>query len=237
MSGSSSWKVAYADFVTAMMAFFLLMWILNAATEETKAGLSDYFTSGGMAPDGKVAPGLDNIGPPIELFTVDILGPNRSLSTEEEEKQQQLLEELTRFLLNTELRSNANGLASSHYGVLMTLANEIMFEPGATKLAATGMKTLDYVVEILNRHKVCLVIRGHTSSDETVAPFPSKWDLASARANACLQYIQERSHVPPAYLRAVSYADTQHRYPEVNDAAKAMNRRVEFFFFSPSLKD
>lgn len=39
-----AWKVAYADFVTAMMAFFMLMWLLNATTEQQKAGLADYFT-------------------------------------------------------------------------------------------------------------------------------------------------------------------------------------------------
>src|ERR1700757_732564 len=39
-----SWKVAYADFVTAMMAFFLLMWLLNATTEEQRRGLADYFS-------------------------------------------------------------------------------------------------------------------------------------------------------------------------------------------------
>lgn len=39
-----AWKVAYADFVTAMMAFFLLMWLLSSASEEQKAGLADYFT-------------------------------------------------------------------------------------------------------------------------------------------------------------------------------------------------
>ena len=39
-----AWKVAYADFVTAMMAFFLLMWLLNATSEKTKRGLADYFT-------------------------------------------------------------------------------------------------------------------------------------------------------------------------------------------------
>lgn len=39
-----AWKVAYADFVTAMMAFFMLMWLLNATTEKQKAGLADYFT-------------------------------------------------------------------------------------------------------------------------------------------------------------------------------------------------
>ncbi|MGF1659571.1 MAG: flagellar motor protein MotB [Rubrimonas sp.] len=40
-----AWKVAYADFVTAMMAFFLLMWLLNATTEDQKKGLADYFDS------------------------------------------------------------------------------------------------------------------------------------------------------------------------------------------------
>lgn len=39
-----AWKVAYADFVTAMMAFFLLMWLLNATTEEQRKGISDYFS-------------------------------------------------------------------------------------------------------------------------------------------------------------------------------------------------
>jgi chemotaxis protein MotB len=40
-----AWKVAYADFVTAMMAFFLLLWLLNSTSAEQKEGLSDYFTS------------------------------------------------------------------------------------------------------------------------------------------------------------------------------------------------
>ena len=39
-----AWKVAYADFVTAMMAFFLVMWLINATTEEQKRGIADYFS-------------------------------------------------------------------------------------------------------------------------------------------------------------------------------------------------
>ena len=39
-----AWKVAYADFVTAMMAFFLLMWLLNATTEQQRKGIADYFS-------------------------------------------------------------------------------------------------------------------------------------------------------------------------------------------------
>src|SRR3954452_10427773 len=63
-----AWKVAYADFVTAMMAFFLLMWLLNATTQEQKRGLADYFspnshlaktTSGLGAPFGGTTPNAE----------------------------------------------------------------------------------------------------------------------------------------------------------------------------------
>lgn len=45
-----AWKVAYADFVTAMMAFFLLMWLLNASDEVTRQGLAEYFSPTGSDP-------------------------------------------------------------------------------------------------------------------------------------------------------------------------------------------
>ncbi len=63
-----AWKVAYADFVTAMMAFFLLMWLLNATTEEQRKGLADYFSpsnvlarspSGFGAPFGGLTPNVE----------------------------------------------------------------------------------------------------------------------------------------------------------------------------------
>ncbi|MEI7037262.1 flagellar motor protein MotB [Fulvimonas yonginensis] len=59
-----AWKVAYADFVTAMMAFFLVMWIIGAGTREQKAAISQYFRNPSgtpgtatIAPPGKVGPG------------------------------------------------------------------------------------------------------------------------------------------------------------------------------------
>ena len=52
-----AWKVAYADFVTAMMAFFLLMWLLNATTEEQRRGLADYFSPTNVLGEGKTGSG------------------------------------------------------------------------------------------------------------------------------------------------------------------------------------
>lgn len=48
-----AWKVAYADFVTAMMAFFLLMWLLNATTEEQRQGISEYFDRSSLKITGR----------------------------------------------------------------------------------------------------------------------------------------------------------------------------------------
>ena len=53
-----AWKVAYADFVTAMMAFFLLMWLLNATTEDQKRGIADYFTPATVSKSKSGAGGL-----------------------------------------------------------------------------------------------------------------------------------------------------------------------------------
>ena len=52
-----AWKVAYADFVTAMMAFFLLLWLLSSATDEQKKGIADYFSPVSVARDGQSGSG------------------------------------------------------------------------------------------------------------------------------------------------------------------------------------
>ena len=53
-----AWKVAYADFVTAMMAFFLLLWLLNATTEEQRSGIADYFSPESIASPGSGSGGI-----------------------------------------------------------------------------------------------------------------------------------------------------------------------------------
>ncbi|WP_372425138.1 flagellar motor protein MotB [Salinarimonas chemoclinalis] len=55
-----AWKIAYADFVTAMMAFFLLMWLINMTTQEQKIGLADYFAPESLSPSTSGAGGLLN---------------------------------------------------------------------------------------------------------------------------------------------------------------------------------
>lgn len=64
-----AWKVAYADFVTAMMAFFLLMWLLNATTEQQRRGLADYFN-----PSNAMSSGSSGMGLPFGGMTINSAG-------------------------------------------------------------------------------------------------------------------------------------------------------------------
>src|SRR5688572_15171036 len=68
-----AWKVAYADFVTAMMAFFLVMWLVTAVSKEQRAAIFDYFKNPSMEPGKSVTPAPGQLGPggsstsPIDL--------------------------------------------------------------------------------------------------------------------------------------------------------------------------
>lgn len=69
-----AWKVAYADFVTAMMAFFLLMWLLNATTEEQRSGIADYFDP--KIPISQTSSGGTNVFNGDSVFAQDKLARN-----------------------------------------------------------------------------------------------------------------------------------------------------------------
>lgn len=89
-----AWKVAYADFVTAMMAFFLLMWLINTTTPEQKRGIADYFapasvspsTSGSGQPFGGTTPGQDGVQGNGDASMVRRLAPTVPQDSEESEQ-------------------------------------------------------------------------------------------------------------------------------------------------------
>ena len=225
MAGGS-WKVAYADFVTAMMAFFLLMWILNMAPEETKVYLEGYFTSGGEGPPA--GSGMSTSATPFYLNPAQQIDVHKL--SENEAAQLNLVKELqTALNANTEI-SSSSGISSDDVGVLLHVNADAMFDANSAVLSPEGKQVLDSVIAVMHKFKVFCIVRGHTDPSESGAPnFPSKWELAGARAAACIAYLTQKG-VDPTLLRAVSYADTRPLVPSTTPDAVAMNRRVEFYF-------
>ena len=225
MAGGS-WKVAYADFVTAMMAFFLLMWILNMAPEETKVYLEGYFTSGGEGPPA--GSGMSTSATPFYLNPAQQIDVSKL--SENEAAQLNLVKELqTELNANTEI-SSSSGISSDDVGVLLHVNADAMFDANSAKLSPEGKQVLDSVINVMHKFKVFCIVRGHTDPAETGTPnFASKWELGGARAAACIAYLTDKG-VDPGLMRAVSYADTRPLVPSTTPGAADMNRRVEFYF-------
>lgn len=232
---SGSWKVAYADFMTAMMAFFLLMWILNMANEETKEGLAGYFAlEANLLSNiaGQSSPMANN----ILVQRVDKLDAREFKMNEVDQSHYAIAQTIKRFLLADAIPSNASGISSDSVGVLLHITGDALFEPNSVDFTPGGAQALDEVINVMRKYKVYLVVRGHSAKGETGEPnYPSKWELSSARSTAAVRYIVEHGKIDPTLIRTVAYADTRPLVPETDPESARKNRRVEFYFHRPEV--
>ena len=234
MSGGS-WKVAYADFMTAMMAFFLLMWLLNVATPDQKAGIADMFTPGGTAES--------TVSSPIDVPS-DAQQPQRQamghlqttpLENEEiRETSQAIIRSLKKSLSDSLHITPASGLLHNDLGALMNLTPNVLFKAGSLELTPEGQLILGDVVDIMNKYNVYLIVRGHADKlERNVSGLNNPWDIASARANMAIQFLISKG-VNAKHLRGIAYADTDPLVPNLN-GPEAVNSRIEFSFHRPEV--
>lgn len=228
---SSAWKVAYADFVTAMMAFFLLMWILNMVPPETKKGLAAYFTGEGTYESSNVSPVSNN---PFIQDTEKI--DTRDLKISEAERANYAIaRKLKQMLMADAPKQSAEGISADDVGVLLRVNSDALFDPGSATLMPGADKIFEQVVNLLKEYNLYLVVRGHADQQEASdSNYPTNWELSGSRAAAAVRYIVEHG-IKPTRLRAVAYADTRPLEPSTTPEGVAKNRRVEFYFHRPDI--
>lgn len=226
-----SWKVAFADFMTAMMAFFLLLWLIAALKPQQKESLASVFKDPKASQsDIKQAVSTTFIPKDAKMGI-----PEMNLSQQDRLKYEVALMVKELLTQNQELQSNS-GISSDNAGVLMQVNNSVMFAPNSAVLKPEAAKILDGVTNILLNQKVNLVIRGHTDDTENGnGLYPSKWELSAARAAASLRYVLAKGNgaIAATRLRAAGYADSRPLVPVMSEENRAINRRVEFYYHSP----
>ena len=243
-----AWKVAYADFVTAMMAFFLLMWLLNATTEEQRKGLADYFNP--SIPISRISGGGSAGLNGSSIFTEETLArmgtgaskersmetPATNKSKEETEaalaKQQVIAENLQD--LKESLGEEGKALSEhimvkmSPEGIVIELVDSEstpLFPIGQSKPSDLLIELLDVVSETFVSFENDIKIVGHTDNlryrNDAIY---DNWNLSADRANTARRLLQ-RSGISRDRIREVSgKADTD---PLVKDnPSAAQNRRI-----------
>jgi chemotaxis protein MotB len=226
-----AWKVAYADFVTAMMAFFLVMWLVGQSPDVKKSiagyfrdpGVFDFEHSTSMIPGG--TPGMDPGGTP------SVTPPNSDELKAEEDLLRQMAEHVRQKLAEmpnlTELRDQIE-LRITSEGLRIELVEQqgsSFFDSGSAALLGESERILSVIAKELSQLQNEVVVEGHTDSRSyNNGGAYTNWELSADRANAARR-VMERAGLNVGQVRGVrGFADTQLRVPDA--PLDPRNRRI-----------
>ena len=210
-----AWKVAYADFVTAMMAFFMLMWLLNATTEQQRKGLADYFSP--TLPLNRISSGGDGMFGGTNIFSQEKLAEDGTGGTEfdslpsdvsDEEDRDALsiaetrsLSEVEAVLIGRGGESLLSDMELQHVVSRISpegLIIEVYSRPGFPLFEAeTGeiqpllASILAVFAEAFTLVENPVTIRGYTAARPIVLREPRVWDRSITRADHTRRHLQD----------------------------------------------
>jgi chemotaxis protein MotB len=230
------WKIAYADFVTAMMVFFLIMWIVSMIPQIQKDNIADYF-KGKSAKESKDAKtnkeGSDQPKTKAEMTPEDILEDAKKYV----ERLKELRKEIETFISeNQTLMKDTNELLieETAEGLTITLAENKrpMFLLGGANLEATTAQVLQRLGKPLSSSRFQIKVEGHTdSSGYRSGAIYSNWELSADRANAARRELLAGGLSEDKIAEVTGYAD---RMLFVKDDPRSpLNRRITITAFTP----
>jgi chemotaxis protein MotB len=209
-----AWKVAYADFVTAMMALFIVLWLLNTSKKIQEA-VGGYFKD----PTGKSAKIGSNMVGAGENFVL-----TRDNMPKLKDQLQQAMKQMTDFdklKSHIEMTVTTEGLRIE----LSESAKGTFFDSGSIKLNGDGREMLLTLAQELGKLPNKLSIEGHTDSQPYTGPATyGNWELSSDRANAARRVMQANGIRMDQVTQVRGFADQRLRKPDA--PLDPSNRRI-----------
>ncbi len=222
------WLVSYADFITLLFAFFVVMYALSTVNEGKYRILSDSMSSAFRNVQVNSSSPLPvTLTPPIPV----IQKPRAAERAQEAVKQkrrdkmrnvaQGILEVMAPLIEQGKVR-----VIETSRGVTIEINDSILFSPGQALLQPALVKAMGAIADVLAPTDFPITIEGHTDNVPiNTLQFPSNWELSAVRATTVLRLFVD-SGVVPDRLTAIGYADTRPVEPNLLADGRARNRRV-----------
>jgi len=247
-----AWKVAYADFVTAMMAFFMMMWLLNATTEQQRQGLADYFAP--TIAVNRISGGGDGTFGGDSVFSEDTLPQNGlGASAEhatrqdaasgdsgndaeggERESSDEALEALMEELMGRGGESTVMENALEHIVTRITdegliielfaLDGMPLFDGNSDTPTALMQQLVDIVASVVIVAENDIAIGGHVRAQPVVVANNPVWDMSAERATRTRLMFEDYGISSERIVRVTGHAD---REPVHTNPMVTRNDRVE----------
>lgn len=216
------WLVSYADFITLLFAFFVVMYSISSVNEGKYRVLSDTLIQAFKNPPRSIQPiqaGDDMaVGKPSPL-SKDKGAPSAAGALE-------TLASEFKFSFQNLIDQNLINVNRGKYWVEIEINNSILYPSGSAQLSEGAIPVLDKLAEILNRYPNPLQVEGFTDNVPIQnSRFPSNWELSAARAASVVRLFQEDG-VAPDRMAAIGYGEFRPVATNATPEGRTRNRRV-----------
>lgn len=230
------WLVSYADFITLLFAFFVVMYSISSVNQgkynELMSSMGSAFTGG-------------NISSPIKINSKPISGTNNKLKGQAysvikplplthlyNEKMRRERESMTRMAVDISnklaplINENKVRVMQNNRGIRIDINDSLLFSPGSADLAAAASSVLNEVATMIKDNERLIQVEGHTDNiaihNET---FFSNWELSAVRASSVVRMLSDTG-IADARLSALGFGSTQPIAENSTTEGRAKNRRV-----------
>ncbi|WXL24489.1 flagellar motor protein MotD [Ectopseudomonas mendocina] len=217
------WLVSYADFITLLFAFFVVMYSISSINEGKYKILSDSLTGVFTEPDRAIKP------IPVGDERPRTTEPDRSLVDESHPSQGDSLERITQSVKDAFgdlINSDQLKISGSETWIEIELSSSLLFGSGDAVPNNAAFDIIERVAKILAPYENPIQVEGFTDNQPIqTAAYPTNWELSTARAASVVRMLA-MDGVNPSRMAAVGYGEFQPVAPNETVAGRARNRRV-----------
>jgi chemotaxis protein MotB len=214
------WLVSYADFITLLFAFFVVMYSVSSVNQGKYRILSDSLSSS-----------FSHSKPIGELSIVNLpIEKSRKIVVKDNQKTKVNARAFLKVANAINMAKVPNGvkITSTERGLSIRISDDALFSSGSATINSQIKEFLDLIAGLVKDLPNLIEVEGHTDNQPIrTTAFPSNWDLSTSRANALVRYLTEYHHLQANRFSSTGYAGT--RPIETNDTVEGQsaNRRVE----------
>jgi len=232
------WLISYADFITLLFAFFVVMYAISSINEGKYRVLSHSLVSAFKSSNSS-----NLISPqPIELTPINnqqsqqtdsikLIDDLSSLKAKKQEKMKSMAKNILQAL-ELLVKDGQVRVTQSSLGITVEINASVLFSPGQAKLAENSSLTLQAVAHVLKGHKHEIHVEGHTDNlPINTESFPSNWELSAARASSVIRLFIENG-VEAHRFTAIGYGENRPIETNETPEGRKRNRRVTVMILS-----
>lgn len=214
------WMITYADMVTLLLTFFILL-LSMASMDPVK------FTKASSS----IRDALGLHSDPVHIdFTIPVLPspPITRFSPIRQQTTRKIYEKVESQIDSLRLKDDIGLLKKNNESIILRIKDLVLFKPGQVKISSDGYSTLRTIAKVITPLPMNLRIEGHTDDTRVSAGNYNNWELSVARSISVLRFFAQSDLLPLDRMSSVGYGKKRPIVPNKDEASRALNRRVDF---------